>query len=120
MEEVPEVPKLSAITGICRKAIHIRNELAEVVDRLPKSELYKEDNQVRAALKAMDDAIAKLQDCGEMCPNSLPLPKKEPISTASLTLFERAVMFQSWERKRKNSEQPRPSVQQQKAVNSQM
>ena len=120
MEEVPEVPKLSAITGICRKAIHIRNELAAVVDQLPKSELYKEDNQVRAALKAMDDAIAKLQDSGEMCPNSLPLPKKEPISTTSLTLFERAVMFQSWERKRKNSEQPRPSGQQQKAVNSQM
>ena len=120
MEEIPEVPKLSVITDICRKAIHLRNELAAVIDQLPKSELHKEDNQVKAALKAMDDAIAKLQDCREMCPNSLPLPKKESNSTTSLTLFERAVMFQSWERKRKKSEQHRPSAQQQKAANSQM
>ena len=105
MEEIPEVPKPSVITGICRKAIQLRNELAAVIDQQPMSELHKEDNQVKAALKAMDDAVAKLQDCGEMCPNPLPLPKQEPTSTTSLTLFERAVMFQSWERKRKNSEQ---------------
>ena len=111
---------MSAIAGICHKAIHLRNELAVVADQLPKSEPYKKDNQVRAALQMMDDAIAKLQDCGELCPKPHSLPEKEPISTTSLTLCERAVLFQSWDRKRKNSEQPRPSGQQQKAVKSQM
>ena len=117
MEELPEVSKLSAITSICRKAITIRNELAAIVDQMPKLE-NKEDSQECAALKAMDDAIAKLQVTGETCPNSQTLRKREPNSTAPLTLVERAIMFQSWEKKRKNSEQPRLSVQQQKVANT--
>lgn len=104
MEEVPAVPKLSAITGICNKAIQVRNELALIVDQLPKTERCKEGNQMKAALKAMDEAIVKLQSSQERCPNSLPLPKKEPGGTTPLTLFERAAVFQSWERKRKSPE----------------
>ena len=118
MEELPEVSKLSAITSICSKAIAVRNELAAIVDQLPKSVEDKTDSQVRAALKAMDDSIEKLQATGEMCPTSLPLRMREPISTAPLTIFERAIMFQSWEKKRKTSEQPRHSGQQQKVATS--
>ena len=121
MDEIPESPKLGVIIGICRKVTQLRNELAAVSDQQPNSMsgLHKEDNQVKVALKAMDYAIAKLQDCGKMCPNPSPLPKQEPISTTTLSLFERAAMFQSWERKRKNPEQHRPSLQPQKAAKSQ-
>ena len=121
MDKTPEPPKPCVITGICRKATQLRNELAAVSDQQSNSlsGLHKEDNQVKAALKAMDDAIVKLQDCKKMCPNLLPVPEQEPISTTSLSLFERAAMFQSWERKRKNPEQHRPSLQQQKTAKSQ-
>ena len=121
MDEIPEVPKPSVIISICCKVTQLRNELAAVIDQQPNSMsgLHTEDNQVKVALKAMDDAIAKLQNCGKICPDLVPLPKQEPISTTSLSLFERSAMFQSWDRKRKNPEQSRPSLQQQKAAKSQ-
>ena len=119
MDEIPEVPKPSVIIDICRKVTQLRNELAAVIDQLPMSGLCKENDQVKVALKAMDDAVAKLQDCGKMCHYPVPLPKQEPLSTTSLSLFERAAMFQSWDRKRKNPEHHRPSSQQQKAAKSQ-
>ena len=110
MVDIPEAPKPRMITGIYRKAIQLREELAVVTDQISKSDLHTDNNQMKAALKSMDDAIAKLKECREMEPSPLPLPKKQPISTTSLTLSERAVIFQSWERKRRKSEQHKPSV----------
>ena len=120
MGKIPEASEPMVITGIYCKAIQLRKELAVATDQLSKSELHTDGNQMKAALKSMDDAIAKLEQCREMDFNPLPVPKKQPINTKSLTLSERAVIFQSWERKRKNSEQYRPSVQQLKASNSQL
>ena len=120
MDTIPEASEPRVITGIYCRAIQLRKELAVAADQLSKSELHTDGNQMKAALKSMDDVIAKLEKCRERDPNPLPVPKKQPINTKSLTLSERAVIFQSWERKRKNSEQYRPSVRQLKASNSQL
>lgn len=120
MDEMPEAPNSRVIAGLYRKAIQLREELAMVTDQLSKTEFRTDDCQVKAALKSMDDAIAKLKESRAICPNSQPLPKKQPISTPPLTLSERAVIFQSWDRKRKSSEQQSPPTQQQKASNSQL
>ena len=104
MVDIPEAPKPGMITGIYRKAIQLREELAVVTDQIFKSDLHTDHNQMKAALKSMDDTIAKLKECRDMEPSPLPLPKKQPISTTLLTLSERAVIFQSWERKRRKLE----------------
>ena len=121
MEEIPEFPKLSVIISICSKLTHLRNELAAIIDQQPNRMpgLHTEDNQLKAALTAMDDAIAKLQTCRKNCPELAPLSKQEPSNRAVLSLFERAALFQNWDRKRKSPEQSRPSLQQQKAAKSQ-
>lgn len=121
MEKVPEVPKSSVSMSICCKVTQLRNELAAVIDQQPNrmTGLHTEDNQLKAALTAMDDAIAKLQTCNKICPDLVPLPKHEPSNSAILSLFERAAMFQNWDRKRKSQELSRPSLQQQKAAKSQ-
>ena len=109
------------IAGICRKAIQLRNELAAVSEQQSNSkrELYKEGSQLKVALKAVDEAISKLQECGKTCGNPTSMVKQEPVSKMALSLFERASLFQSWDRKRKHQEQHRPSAQQQKAAKSQ-
>ena len=110
-----EAPNSSVITGIYGKAIQLREELAAVTDQLSKSELHADDRQMKAALISMDDAIEKLKESRAMCPNSQPLSKKQSIRTPPLTFTDRAVIFQSWERKRKNSAQQSSHTQQQKA-----
>ena len=113
---MPEASNSSGITGIFRKAIQLREELAAVTDQLSKSELHVDDRQVKAALLSMDDAIAKLKESKEICPNSQHLSEKQPVRTPPLTFTERAVIFQSWERKRKNSAQQSSHIQQKKAT----
>ena len=115
MNEMSGASNTSVITGIYRKAIQLREELAVVTDQLSKSELHADDHQVKAALISMDDVIAKLKASKTMCPNFQPLPEKQPVRTPPLTLTERAVIFQSWERKRKNSAQQSSYIQQKKA-----
>ena len=115
MDEMPEAPNSSVITGIYRRAIQLREELAAVTDQLSRSEQHADDHQMKAALISLDDAIAKLKESRAMSPNSQPLSKKQPVRTPPLTFTERAVIFQSWERKRKNSAQQSSLSQQQKA-----
>ena len=104
MDKIPEAPEPRVITGIYCKAIQLRKELAVAAAQSSKSEPHTDGNQMEAALKSMDEVIATLEKCRERDSNPQPVPKKQPINTKSLTLSERAVIFQSWERKRKNSE----------------
>ena len=115
MDEMPEASNSSVITGIYRKAIQLREELAAVTVQLSKSELHADDHQVKAALKSMDDAIAKLKESKEIYPTPQQLLEKQPVRIPSLTLTERAVLFQGWERKRKSSTQKSSHIQQKKA-----
>lgn len=121
MDETPKFLVPCAIAGICRKATQLRNELAAVSEQQSNSmrELYSEGSQLKVALKAMDDAISKLQECGNTCGNPMPMARQEPISTTPLSLIERASLFQSWDMKRKHQEQHRSPAQQQKAAKTQ-
>lgn len=104
--ETPKCLVPCAIAETCRKMTQLRNELVAVSEqqcnimRAP----CKEGNQLKAALKAMDDAISKLHECENTCGKSMPMTEQEPISTTPLSIFERASLFQSWDLKRKRQE----------------
>lgn len=121
MDETPHHLEPCVIAGICRKATQLRNELAAVTEQQSNStrEVYKEGSQLRAALKAMDEAISKLQEIEPKSRNPAAMAKQETIRTTPLSLFERATLFQRWDRKRKQLEQHQLLAQPQKAAKSQ-
>ena len=120
--ETPKCQVPCAIAEICRKMIQLRTELDAVSERQGNTtqEPFKESNQMKLALKAMDEAISKLHECENVCGKSIPMAAQEPTRTAPLSIFERATLFQSWDTKRKRQEQNQPPAKQQKTANSQI
>lgn len=119
--ETPECLVPCAIAEICRRMTQLRKELVEVSEQQCNTMRApcKDGNQMKLALKAMDDAILKLQECQNSSGKSMPIARQEPTSTMPRSIFERASLFQSWDMKRKHQEQNQPPAQQQKAAKSQ-
>ena len=118
MDKTPKCLGPCAIAEVCRKATQLRNELVAVSEQQCSimREPHKGGNQLKLALKAVDEAISKLHECENTCGNSTPMARQEPISTTPLSISERASVFQSWDMKRKRQEQKQIPTQQQKAA----
>ena len=118
MDETPNCLMPCAIAEICRKVTQLRNELGAVSEQQCNSmqEPHKVGNQLKSALKAMDEAISKLHECENTCGNSMPMARQEPIRATPISIFERASLFQSRDMKRRRQEQQQPPTQQQRAA----
>lgn len=107
-----------AIALIRCQATQLRNELVKVSEQkcCTSPEPDRLANQLKLALRAAEEVLSTLQECENIHADSEKAESLDCKKVKSLTIFERASMFQSWDMHRRHKEVKQDTQQQQKAV----